>query len=107
VFLNKIQKDGSVKELKIHDIEWLSIEDKYFKIMPIMFNIKENKLDKIRSKLKSLIKLRNDIIHLKSKDLEPKTDLNIESIWKRLFDQSKSNPAFISVEIIKTYYMES
>lgn len=106
--LTATKKDWTSKDFKRDDIEWLSIEEKYLKVLPLMFQIWEKKLDKIQSKLKLLNKLRNDIIHLKSKDLESNTDINQQTtIWKRLFDQSKNNPANISIEIIKFYYETS
>lgn len=108
VFLTRInEKDGTIKELKRRDIEWLPLEDKYFEVMPIMFQIDKARTMKIKSKFTSLNKIRNDIIHLKSWDLEQQTDIKSNSIWKRVFEQSKENPASISVEIIKFFYEES
>lgn len=108
VFLTKKEKNWEEKDLKVHDIEWLSLEDKILKVLPLMFNLKDLKLDKISSKLIDLIKMRNDIIHLKSKDLQPHSEITKQStIWKRIFDKSKSNPAMISVEIIKFFYDNS
>jgi hypothetical protein len=108
IFLTKVnEKDWTIKELRRWDIEWLSLEDKYFEIMPIMFQIDKKKLGKIKSKFASLNKIRNDIIHLKSWDLEPQTDIKKNSIWRKMFEQSKENPAIISLEIIKFFYQES
>jgi hypothetical protein len=108
VFLIKVnEKDWSTKELKRWDIEWLSLEEKYFDVMPIMFQIDKEKLRNIKSKFSSLNKIRNDIVHLKSWDLEPQTDIKKNSIWKRIFEQSKENPAIIAIEILKFYYQES
>ena len=52
--------------LKRSDIEWLSLEEKYFEIMPIIFQIDKEGLGVIKSKLSSLNSIRNNIIHLKS-----------------------------------------
>ncbi len=72
-----------------------------------MFNLQNENLQEIKSKLKLLNSLRNDIIHLKSKDLKPNTDINKITIWKRLFEQSKNNPSLISISIIKFFYNKS
>jgi pyruvate formate-lyase activating enzyme-like uncharacterized protein len=94
--------------LKVKDIEWENLENKFLHIFPIMFQIESENFEVISSKLKDLIKLRNDIIHLKSSDLQPHTDTKKQTtIWKRIFDKSKSNPAMISVSIMKFYYEKS
>lgn len=100
-------KDWKERSLKVEDIEWLSLEIKITEILPIMFDLKDVNLEKIISQFKALNKLRNDIIHLKSKDL--KQNINIKNIilWKRIFDQSKKNPSTTSINIIKFFYENS
>lgn len=108
-YLSEIGKDWKIlRTLKVQDIEWLSLEQKILEVLPNLFGLKEVDISRVTSIFKSLYKLRNDIVHLKAKDLRPHTDITKQStIWKRIFDQSKNNPALVSIEIIKFFYQKS
>jgi len=64
------------------------MEKKVFRLLPLIFKLSESEFNNdLSNKVKSLIKLRNRLIHLRSTDIEPQKGQ--KSLWKQLFEQSK------------------
>jgi len=85
--------------------ERLSLEAKLFDVLPEIFKLPTPKGRATGEKYKALEKLRDRVIHIKSKD-RIISHLNEENIWKGLLDQSSPNVAIEAKEIIG-YYLNS
>lgn len=87
-------------------IEFLSLDIKLGEILPVIFNTKTIKGTQIWNKYKFLKKLRDRIVHLKSKDRKSNKDPNEDTIWKELLDRSYANAALQAFEII-SYFLNT
>ena len=83
----------------------LSLETKLYEVLPIIFKLPPPKGRTTGQKYKSLEKLRDRIIHMKSKDRRSSI-VGEENIWKELLDKSSPNVAIEAKEIIG-YYLNS
>jgi hypothetical protein len=93
------------EEYTKEQMERLSLEIKLFEVLPIIFKLPTPKGCTIGEKYKSLEKLRDRIIHMKSKDRRSSTVAE-ENIWKELLDQFSPNVAIEANDIIG-YYLNS
>ena len=85
--------------------EKLSLEIKLFEVLPDIFKLPTPKGRATGERYKALEKLRDRVIHMKSKDKRISV-LGEENIWKELLDQFSPNVALEAKEII-AYYLNS
>ncbi len=85
--------------------ERLSLEIKIYEVLPLIFKLPTPKGRITGERYKSLEKLRDRVIHMKSKDRRSSI-AGEENIWKELLDQFSPNVAIEAKEIIG-YYLNS
>ena len=105
IFRSKRRDKKCTEEYTKEQAERLSLEIKLYEVLPEIFNLPSPKGSAIGYRYKSLEKLRDRIIHMKSKDRKSLV-LGEENIWKELLDQSSPNVAIEAKEIIG-YYLDS
>jgi hypothetical protein len=85
--------------------ERLSLEIKLFEVLPEIFKLLTPKGRAVGERYKALEKLRDRVIHMKSKDRRISV-LGKENIWKDLLEQFSPNVGIEAKDIIG-YYLES
>jgi|SRR6266704_546713 len=93
------------EEYTKEQVERLSLEIKSFEVLPLIFKLPTPKGRATGERYKSLEKLRDRVIHMKSKDRRSSI-AGEENIWKELLDQFSPNVAIEAKEIIG-YYLNS
>ena len=94
-----------IEEYTKEQAERLSLETKLYEVLPEIFKLPSPKGRTIGHKYKSLEKLRDRIIHIKSQDRRLAI-VGAQNIWKELLDQFSPNVAIEAKEIIG-YYLNS
>ncbi|HYT44014.1 MAG TPA: hypothetical protein VEP90_16865 [Methylomirabilota bacterium] len=105
IFRSKRQDKKCTEEYTKEQAERLSLETKLYEVLPEIFKLPPPKGRTIGHKYKSLEKLRDRIIHVKTKDRRSLI-AEEENIWKALLDRSFPNVAIEAKEIIG-YYVDS
>ena len=99
----KSRDDGKcIEEYTKEQAEILSLDTKLDHVLPSIFGIKSPKGTHTWNRYKLIKKLRDRIIHLKSKD-RSSTGPNDETIWKELVSKSNPNVALEAKGIIGYY----
>ncbi len=93
------------EEFNKEQAEHLSLDTKLHEVLPLIFGIKSPKGTIVWQKYISLKKLRDRIIHMKSKDKEPSKPRD-ETIWSELLNKSYPNLALEAKAVIG-YYLDS
>ncbi len=106
-FIFRRQRDDKrcTEEYTKEQTEILSLDIKLHEVLPTIFNLRSPKGGTIWHRYIFLKKLRDRIIHMKSKDRRSSI-VGEENIWKELLDQSYPNVAIEAKEIIG-YYLNS
>jgi hypothetical protein len=105
IFRSKRRDKKCTEEYTKEQAEMLSLDIKLEEVLPIIFNLRSPKGDKIWHRYIFLKKLRDRIIHMKTKDRRSPI-AGEENIWKALLGQSYPNVAIEAKEIIG-YYVDS
>ena len=105
IFRSKRRDKKCTEEYTKEQAERLSLDVKLDEVLPIIFHLRSPKGDRIWNRYLFLKKLRDRIIHMKSKDRRSSLP-GEENIWNELLDQSYPNVAIEAKEIIG-YYLNS
>ncbi len=105
IFRSKRRDKKCTEEYTKEQAERLSLETKLYELLPEIFKLPSPKGNAIGHRYKSLEKLRDRIIHMKSKDRRSSLP-GEENVWKELLVKSSPNVAIEAKEIIG-YYLDS
>lgn len=99
------RKDDKCEEVysKEQIERWIELNEKLSMILPDIFKVKIKKGAKAWSNFKSLKKIRDDLIHIKSKDLIS-VGVKDSSIWNKIAIKELPNYALVSKSLIKSFY---
>ena len=103
-FIFRKQRDDKkcIEEYTKEQTEHLSLDLKLHEVLPLIFSVSSPKGDNIWNKYIFIKKLRDRIIHMKSKD-RTYSQIGEENIWKELLNQSYPNVAMEAKTIIGYY----
>lgn len=102
----KFREDDRCKETytKEQAERWVSLDEKLSDLLPNVLSLKTPKGKRTWDKYKKLKKLRDRLIHPKSKDLHS-TGKDDASIWNIISAKNLDNPALIAKEVI-SYFVD-
>lgn len=103
IFRKEREDRKCIEEYTKAQAEVLSLDTKLDAVLPPIFSIKSPKGTHTWNRYKLIKKLRDRIIHLKSKDRLSTTNPNEETIWKELLNKSNPNVALEAKAIIGYY----
>ena len=105
IFRRERDDKKCMEEYKKEQAEILSLDTKLNYVLPSIYSVKPPKGFSVWHKYIFIKKVRDRIIHMKSKDRRP-TSVNDETIWKELLNNLHVNVA-IDAKIIIGYYLKN
>jgi hypothetical protein len=106
VFRKEREDKKCIEEYTKDQAEVLSLDTKLHDVLPPIYNIKSPKGTHTWTRYNLIKKLRDRIIHLKSKDRISTMNPHEQTIWKELLNKSNPNVALEAKEIVG-YYLKN